>query len=108
MASSRSTSRTHHTLAKSKSTTKTSARRFSAYDHDFEQKLIDHNVYPDMYEYSDNRVTLKPDNWKEIRDKLVQPRLSLSLSHFSDGEFDTFRRINKQALSESKLMSKAF
>jgi hypothetical protein len=76
MASSRSTTRTQDTFADNKSTAKTSARRSSAYDHDFEQKLIDYSVYPDMYDYPDSCVTPKPNNWKEINNRLAQPRLA--------------------------------
>ncbi|KAI9765644.1 MAG: hypothetical protein M1840_007201 [Geoglossum simile] len=108
MASSRFTTRTQDTSTNNKSTAKTSARRSSAYDHDFEQKLIDHSIYPDMYDYPHSGVTPKPNNWKEINSRLAQPRPSLSPSRFSEGAFDDFRCINKQALSEAKVMSKAF
>jgi hypothetical protein len=95
MALSQSTTRTQGMSTNNKSTANTSARRSSAYDHDFEQKLIDHSVYPDMYDYPDSHVTPKPNNWKEINNRLAQPRRSLSPSRFPEGVFDDFRRINK-------------
>ena len=61
-----------------------------------------------MYDYPNNRVTPKPNNWTEINSRLAQPRPSLSPSRFSEGAYDTFQRTNARALSECKVMRTAF
>lgn len=37
-------------------------RKFSAYDSDFEQHLIDHDVYPYKYDYDDDDDFVYSDN----------------------------------------------
>ncbi|EFY93059.1 hypothetical protein J3458_022457 [Metarhizium acridum] len=72
-------------------------RRSSAYDDDFEQHLIDHNIYPDGYEFPDDRShsTPEPCNMDTIRQDLLAARASLSPSHFSEAAFRDFKRKNK-------------
>ena len=50
----------------------------------------------------------RPSNWAEINERLAQPRQSLSPSQFTDTAFEAFKRTSKYALTESKVMSKAF
>ncbi|OJD28049.1 hypothetical protein ACJ73_00555 [Blastomyces percursus] len=79
-------------------TTKTTST--TAYNRNFEQKLIDHGVYPKGYEYPDGRVPGKPNNWEEINERLAQPRASLSPSKFSEREFQKFERADTNVSKE--------
>lgn len=83
-------------------------RKSSAYDSDFEQHLIDHDVYPYKYDYDDDDDFVYSDNWKEINERLAQSRSSLSPSRFSREAFWKFEKINMQTLTENAVMSKAF
>lgn len=58
-------------------------RSVTAYGCGFEQNLINHGVY------LDNRAQ-KPENIKETKERLVQPRHSPSPSKFSEIAFDDF------------------
>ncbi|KAH8800822.1 hypothetical protein F5884DRAFT_623381, partial [Xylogone sp. PMI_703] len=77
--------------------------RSSAYDNNFEQKLIEHHIYPAGYRYPDGRRTQKPSNLKELNQALAQPRRSLSPSKFGESEFDDFQMKNESAISEGKV-----
>ncbi len=46
---------------KATSVSATGSRKSSAYNKDFEQHLIEHNVYPEGYEHPDGRPTPKPN-----------------------------------------------
>ena len=83
------------------SKTSSSTRRTSAYNPAFEQHLIDHGIYK-------NNRTQKPNNWAEINERLARPRPSLSPSQFSEAAFEAFQQTNEDALTENKVMSKAF
>ena len=83
-------------------------RKSSAYDPAFEQHLIDHGIYPYGYDYDDSDGSVYPDNWEEINERLAQRRRSLSPSRFPREAFRNFEKINKQALTENTVMSKAF
>lgn len=108
MASDQSGSRKRVKLGK-ESDISPRGKKTSAYDAAFEQHLIDHKIYPYGYELdNDLASSVYPDNWKEIKKRLAQPRPSLSLSRFPREEFQKFRKANRQALTESKVMSKAF
>lgn len=105
MPPSRSTSRTD-TLGGS--TLKTSTRKSSTYHRDFKQHLIDHGIFPSHYEFPDDQEPPRPSNEKEILDRLVQARPSLSPSRFSNRAFATFARTNLQALTEAGVMRNSF
>ena len=81
--------------------TSSSTRKTSVYDPAFEQHLIDHGIYK-------NNRAQKPNNWAEIKERLAQPRPSLSPSQFSEVAFEAFQQTNEDALTESKVMSKVF
>ncbi len=110
MPSTQSTLKTQSKSANTlgKSTEKTTHRKSSAYHGDFEQHLIDHKIYPSHYDFPDDRVAPKPANWKEILDRLKEPRSSLSPSRFSDRAFDDFVRTNSRARTEAMVMRKPF
>ncbi|KAH6662170.1 hypothetical protein B0J14DRAFT_707781 [Halenospora varia] len=73
------------------------SKRSSAYDSNFEQHLVDHHVY------MNNRKS-KPGNLTELHQRLAQPRPSLSLSRFSDDEFEDFRRKYEDVIDEGEVM----
>ena len=73
------------------------------YDRDFQQNLVDYSVYPHAYEYPDGRVPAKPNNWKEINQRLAQPRPSLSPSNFPEEAFEKFVRADAHAFKENKV-----
>jgi hypothetical protein len=89
------------TSGKTSPTFSRASGKTSAYDRNFEQHLIDHNIYP-------NNRDAKPDNWAEINRRISQPRASLSPSRFSDSAFEKFQKINESALTETKVMNSAF
>ncbi len=76
-------------------TVSSKSRRSSAYDANFEQHLIDHNIYPPLYDFPDDRTPPKPANWAEIRQVLKVPRGSLSPSRIPESAFEDFQRKNK-------------
>lgn len=84
---------THLTTAASRSTS-----RSSAYNANFEQILIDYNIFPLLYEFPGNRRAPKPANLGEIRKAIAVPRGSLSLSVVSESAFENFQRQNKTKL----------
>ncbi|KAI9779876.1 MAG: hypothetical protein M1816_003323 [Peltula sp. TS41687] len=113
MPPSQSTSRTQtkSTSTLSESTAKTSTaktKKASPYDPNFEQHLIDHGVYPDDYDFPDDREPQRPSNEEEILNGLAQPRPSLSPSQFSKTSFLDFKKINSRALSEDRIMRTAY
>ena len=108
-SSSRTQSKSRNTLGNSTAKTTTSkTRKTSPYDPNFEQYLIDNKIYPSHYDFPDDRVPPKPNNWKDINERLKEPRLSLSPSRFPDEAFDQFVRTNSRALNEDAVMSDVF
>lgn len=87
----------------------TKTRKSSAYDPGFEQHLIDHGIYPHRYHGNDddNDSFVYPDNYKEILERLAQPRPSLSPSRFSREAFRESEILNMEALTENTVMSSA-
>ncbi|RKL00424.1 hypothetical protein BFJ70_g17451 [Fusarium oxysporum] len=68
------------------------------------QHLVDHDIYPDRYEYPDGRIPPRPGNLEEIRQALGQPRRSLSPSVFPDDQFEAFQRADAHASKESQVI----
>ncbi|KAI0550178.1 hypothetical protein F4679DRAFT_222462 [Xylaria curta] len=71
---------------------------------EFEQHLIDHSIYPEGYEYPDDRSTPEPGNMDQIRQDLSVPRASLSPSRFPESEFRSFKRKNTRVVLEDDVM----
>ena len=88
-----SSKRAQSTRATSVSSSRT--RRSSAYDANFEQHLIDHNIYPPLYDFPNAPQHIEPLNWDYIRNALKAPRLSLSPSAIEKTAFKEFQRKNK-------------
>lgn len=105
MTSSKSHSRSRKQRAgssssKTRDTRGTTNTSSTPYSRKFQQNLIEHGIYPDGYEYPDGRIPAIPDNWKEVNERLVRPRPSLSPSGFSDAEFRKFKRADTHASKE--------
>ncbi|KAI0400469.1 hypothetical protein F4802DRAFT_584711 [Xylaria palmicola] len=83
----------------------TSTRSTGPYDRAFQQLLIDYGVYPNRYEHADGEALPPPENLEEIRQAMVKPRPSLSLSRFSREDFEQFERADAHALKEAQVMS---
>ena len=81
--------------AKSKST------KTTPYSGNFEQKLIDNGIYPDLHEHSDGRTPQIPANLSDIEAALPVRRASLSPSRFTDEDFRAFRLANTKAKGET-------
>ncbi len=108
-SSSRTRSKSRNTLGDSTAKTTTSkTKKTSPYDPNFEQNLIDNSIYPDDYDFPDGRDPPRPDNDKEILDRLGQPRPSLSPSQFPEKAFRSFKQKNSRALNEDAVMSDVF
>ncbi|KAF3492125.1 uncharacterized protein GIQ15_01642 [Arthroderma uncinatum] len=83
-------------------TTKTTST--TAYNRNFEQKLIDYGVYPPGYKYPDGQKPEKPNNWSEVNERLAQSRASLSPSKFSEREFEEFVEADLNASKEKPIV----
>jgi len=81
----------------------TSTRSTGPYDRAFQQHLIDHQIFPDGYEYPDGRSPPEPINLDNISDVLAQPRASLSPSRFSTDDFRKFKRADAHASKEREV-----
>ncbi|KAL9618420.1 MAG: hypothetical protein Q9160_006861 [Pyrenula sp. 1 TL-2023] len=62
------------------------------YSRNFEQVLIDYGVFLPFYEYTDGEEPAEPDNLDEIKQRLKQPRSSLSPPRFTDKDFKKFQK----------------
>ncbi|EFY84121.1 hypothetical protein MAC_09836 [Metarhizium acridum CQMa 102] len=76
------------------------------YDTNFQQHLINHEIYPPRYTYPNGSGPRQPDNMDEIKRTLGQPRPSLSPSQFSDGAFDSFQDADTHAAKEAQVMAR--
>ncbi|KAM5473703.1 hypothetical protein MauCBS54593_002501 [Microsporum audouinii] len=81
-------------------TTKTTST--TAYNRNFEQKLIDYGIYPPGDTYPDGQKPAKPNNWLELSEQLAQSRASLSL--FSEREFEEFVEADLNASKEKPVV----
>ncbi|KAL1852490.1 hypothetical protein Daus18300_012171 [Diaporthe australafricana] len=86
------------TTAPKSGTTKT--KNSSPYNPGFDQHLTDHSIYTTWKS--------KKANLEQVRATLVVPRLSLSLSHFSDSAFEAFQQTNAQANNEKDVLENVF
>ena len=92
------------------STSKTSITdktKSSAYDKNFERYVINEKVFPEGYEYPDDRRTPEPNNEDELDDSLARSRPSLSPSRFTNEDFRRFKRDNAR-IYEGSVMSTVF
>ncbi|OCK78089.1 hypothetical protein K432DRAFT_418204 [Lepidopterella palustris CBS 459.81] len=96
---SRAGSGTNSPSTSSRTTLRT--KKNSAYDACFEQHLIDNCIYPEGY-------NTEPDNLDEIKERLAQPRPSLSPSSFTRETFLEFKRKNRDAVTEAEVMGNVF
>ncbi|KHN94910.1 uncharacterized protein MAM_07137 [Metarhizium album ARSEF 1941] len=78
----------------------------SPYDANFQQHLINYNIYPPLYTYPDGSDMQQPANMDEIKQILRQRRPSLSPSQCSDGAFKSFLRADTHAAKEAQVMAR--
>ncbi|KAM5489075.1 hypothetical protein MaudMau93_003800 [Microsporum audouinii] len=64
----------------------------AAYNRNFEQKLVDYDIYLDGYDHSDGQPPATPNNMDEIIQRLAQPRRSLSPPNFPESKFREFKQ----------------
>ncbi|PVH94218.1 hypothetical protein DM02DRAFT_618786 [Periconia macrospinosa] len=103
-SSSRSRQRGSATTSSTKPTTNTTKTKSTGvYDRDFQQHIIDHDVYPHGYRHPDGSVPAKPNNHGEVNQILAQPRPSLSPSIFNDEEFEKFVQADADAAKEKQV-----
>ncbi|KAI9685788.1 MAG: hypothetical protein M1820_010751 [Bogoriella megaspora] len=69
-------------------------------DANYQQKLIDGNIFPYGYEFPDGSEPPLPDEWDELHQRIAQPRLSLSPSIFPEEEYRNFIRQDARAPNE--------
>ena len=67
----------------------------------FQQHLVDNDVYPHAYRYPDRSVPAKPNNWEEINHLLAHPRPSLS--EFTHEEYEIFVQADADASKENQV-----
>ncbi|KAK3317217.1 hypothetical protein B0T19DRAFT_287600 [Cercophora scortea] len=103
MASKRSTVPTGNRKTKSTKPTKSTApttvptqdKRSSAYPNDFEEHMVDNQIYPIFYDFPDDHPPAEPDNLDETRQMLSTSRPSLSPSLFAEADFQRFRKVDR-------------
>ena len=104
MSSSQSSSRPGRTSTHAPSTRPSSNTRSNGpYTRNFQQNLIDNGVYPHAYRYPGGQVPAKPVNWEDIKQRLAQPRASLSPSKFSDEDYEKFVQADADAVKEKQV-----
>ena len=108
MSSNRSFQSRRTQSTKPTSNATSSSRRSSAYDGAFELHLIDNGIYPEGYDYPNDRETPEPSNLEEFYQRLAQPRPSLSPSRFTASDFKNFKQKNSRVISEGKVMRTVF
>ncbi|EFY90686.1 hypothetical protein MAC_03266 [Metarhizium acridum CQMa 102] len=83
--------------------TDSNTRSTGPYDRAFQQNLIDHNIFPDGYEYPNGALPPEPENMNDILHAMAQPRPSLSPSRFSNDDFRRFKRADTHAFKEREI-----
>ncbi|KAI1942731.1 hypothetical protein LOZ66_001137 [Ophidiomyces ophidiicola] len=78
----------------------TTSRSSTPYSRNFQQNLTDHGIYPPEYRHPNGEKMLRPNNWDEIKERLRNPRQSLSPSRFSEKELEEFREADAYASKE--------
>lgn len=80
-------------------------KRSSAYDDNFEQRLIDYKIYPDRYRHADGRSQPKPENLDDLIRALSDRHASLSPSRFTEEAFQKFTEADNDAISKATVLS---
>ncbi len=78
------------------------------YDVNFEQNLIDNDIYSNDYDFSDDQDSSRLNNKNVILNRLKQSRSSFSSFQFSEKAFCIFKQINSRVLHENNVMSTVF
>ncbi|CBX99673.1 hypothetical protein LEMA_P089120.1 [Plenodomus lingam JN3] len=82
-------------------TTKTEST--GAHDRNFEQYLVDHDVYPHGYRHPNGSVPIRPDNRAQFNQIFARRRPSLSPSIFNEEEFENFVQADADAREEKQV-----
>lgn len=85
--------------------TRSKPQSIGPYNRAFRQNLIDGGIYPNVHQHHDGRIPAKPQNWKEINDRLARRRSSLSPSKFSEEAHEKFKRADGHAYKEPQVSS---
>lgn len=78
------------------------------YNVNFEQNLIDNDIYSNDYDFSDDQDSSRLNNENVILNRLKQSRSSFSSFQFSEKAFCIFKQINSRVLHENDVMSTVF
>ncbi|KAH7309038.1 hypothetical protein B0I35DRAFT_515389 [Stachybotrys elegans] len=103
VASSRSSASSRRTKSTKATTLSRSSGKPSAYGPEFETHLTDHGVYPEGYEYPEDRSTPEPGN--QAHQDLSVARPSLSPSCFPESKFRDFKQKDARATFENDVMA---
>ncbi|OAA70711.1 hypothetical protein ISF_02685 [Cordyceps fumosorosea ARSEF 2679] len=79
-------------------------KRSSAYDKDFEQKLVDCKIYPESFKHNNASEASEPKNFDCLVRGLSKRRPSLSLSQFPESAFKDFKKVNGRVISKGSVM----
>jgi len=103
-SSSRSRRRGSATTSSTRPTTNTTKTKSTGvYDRDFQQHIIDYDIYPHGYRHLDGSVPTKPNNYGVFNQILAQPRPSLSPSIFNGEEFKKLVQADADASKEKQV-----
>jgi hypothetical protein len=72
-------------------------------DANYQQKLIDGNVFPYDCELPDDNDPPLPQNWQEIKQRLTKARASLSPSKFPEDDYKKFVKADARAFNEEAI-----
>ena len=81
------------------------SRKSSAYDKNFQEHLINNNIYPVGFAYQDERSDIEPSNMESLQADLSAERASLSPSQFTPAKFREFKDKDNRATFEHEVMS---
>ncbi|KAL4808741.1 hypothetical protein BDV18DRAFT_89618 [Aspergillus unguis] len=96
-------------LLLSRSHIDTSTTTTTPYSQNFEQNLIDHRIYPPLYQDQDTSDDEnEPNNIDEIRRRLAAPRRSLDPATFPKAEFRKFKKAHWAAKKGADVATSVF
>ncbi|KAF2181468.1 hypothetical protein K469DRAFT_791755 [Zopfia rhizophila CBS 207.26] len=84
-------------------TNTTDTKSTGVYNRDFQQHMVDYDVYPDEYEYPNGSVPAKPNHWEKVNQIFAQSQPSLSPFQFTNKEFRKLKRADAHAAKEKQV-----
>lgn len=79
----------------------------SAYDQNFTEHLINHQIYPPLHELPSGLPVPQPKNADDVRDALAVSRVDVTLEKMPKEVFRNIMLMHSRGASESGLMLKA-